>query len=497
MQVIEIPISDIKIRFRLRNPSESKISEIATSIEQINLINPITLSSDFTLLAGYHRLLAYKLLDRETIPSIIKKDIGKEYNELIEVDENLKRNELNHIEISSHLVRREKLMESLGLTYQAGDNKSSKSKDKITVAEMAESLGKSKRSYQQYKQISNINEEVRDTLVVTDWANNLVELIKLSSESEGIQKKVCNLLITGKCRTWKSAFFQAKYAEFMLKSPSKLDFNIKERWGDFPKAIMKFNKVNDDIRKVCNLVNHDENLRVEKGSLRFGETPYRLHQMNPDQSLFSLDYYTNKGDLVCDPFNGRGTTAITALHLGRKFIGYEINPISFNKTREVLTNNVDADADSWSLYSGCGCEMEEFREDAEMLDAVFTSPPYYLNAESYCDDPRDLCNMGMEEFHTKIDQLFSNLSRLIKRSFYKERVFKPIIMVLGTARDGKNGIHDMSFNFQTIAKKHGLTLWDQMFVELNNPYIWTSLQRNFEFRHVHKNYESQLVWVKF
>ena len=44
---------------------------------------------------------------------------------------------------------------------------------------MAEGIGLSKRSYQQRKQISNINEEVRSLLVDTDYANNLVELIKL------------------------------------------------------------------------------------------------------------------------------------------------------------------------------------------------------------------------------------------------------------------------------------------------------------------------------
>lgn len=497
MEVSEIPVKNIKVRFRLRTPSESKVAEIAESIDQIGLMNPITLDSNFNLIAGYHRLLAYKYLDRDSIPSIIKNTSDDAYNELMEVDENLKRNELNHIEVAEHIVRREELMESLGLTYQAGDNQNTASKSKVTIAEMAESIGLSKRSYQQRKQISNINEEVRSLLVETEWSNNLVELVKLSSEEDHIQRKVCDLLTTGKCRTWKSAFFQAKYADFKLKSPSKLDFNMKDRWGDYPKAIMKFKKVNDDIRKVCNLVNHDENLRVEKGSLRFGETPVRLHQMNPEQALFSLDYYTSEGDLVCDPFNGRGTTAITALHLKRKFVGYEINPVSFNKTREVITNNLDVDADEWNLHEGCGCDMKEFRNDAEVLDAVFTSPPYYLNAEAYSDDPRDLCNMGLDEFHSKIDQLFGNLSRLIKRSNYAERIFKPIIMVLGTARDGKNGIHDMSFNFQTIAKQHGLTLWDMMFVELNNPHIWTSLQRNYEFKYVHKNYESQLVWVKF
>ena len=141
--------------------------------------------------------------------------------------------------------------------------------------------------------------------------------------------------------------------------------------------------------------------------------------------------------------------------------------------------------------------MSEYGNHAEVFDAVFTSPPYFNKAEPYSKDPRDLCNMDMDRFLERVELLFRNLSRLIKRSNYKERVIKPIIMTLGTSRDGENGIQDMSFHFQSIARNHGLTLWDQMFVELNNPHVWTSLQRNYELRMVNKNYETQVAWVKF
>ena len=35
--------------------------------------------------------------------------------------------------------------------------------------------------------------------------------------------------------------------------------------------------------------------------------------------------WTNKGDLVCDPFSGSGTTALAAIQLERDFVGCEIN----------------------------------------------------------------------------------------------------------------------------------------------------------------------------
>ena len=100
MRVVETPLSDVVVKFRLRNPSESKVREISESISQVGLISPIVISPDNILLAGYHRYLAYQKLGLDSIPSIVK-DVDESVSELVEIDENLKRNELNHIEVST------------------------------------------------------------------------------------------------------------------------------------------------------------------------------------------------------------------------------------------------------------------------------------------------------------------------------------------------------------------------------------------------------------
>jgi len=41
-----------------------------------------------------------------------------------------------------------------------------------------------------------------------------------------------------------------------------------------------------------------------------------------------IEYYTNPGDVVLDPFVGSGVTVIEAARLGRKAIGNDLNPIA-------------------------------------------------------------------------------------------------------------------------------------------------------------------------
>ena len=255
---------------------------------------------------------AFKLLGKQTIPSIIK-DSSAEFAELMEVDENLKRNELNHIEVAEHIVRREELMDSLGLTYQQGDNAHTRSDEKLTVQDLADGIGLSKRSYQQRKQLCRINEEVRSMLTETPYAENLVDLIKLSSLSDEMQLDVCNLLITGECRSWASAFYKS-FSTRTSNSPQNRGWtSTSKNGGDYPQSIMKFNRVHDDLRNTCNLVNNDDELRVQKSSVNFGRTKIKLHQMNPEQAPCLL-WITTPEKVILLPICSTVEVLLQSLH---------------------------------------------------------------------------------------------------------------------------------------------------------------------------------------
>jgi DNA modification methylase len=51
------------------------------------------------------------------------------------------------------------------------------------------------------------------------------------------------------------------------------------------------------------------------------------------EATYFIQRLSRKGSLVCDPFLGGATTAVSALRLGRRFVGFEIDPAVARKAR--------------------------------------------------------------------------------------------------------------------------------------------------------------------
>ena len=71
---------------------------------------------------------------------------------------------------------------------------------------------------------------------------------------------------------------------------------------------------------------------------------------------------SNPGDVVLDPFNGSGTTCLSAALLGRKYVGLELNADYVEMARRRLEHALERVADEIGLPHGTPIDLQEVAE---------------------------------------------------------------------------------------------------------------------------------------
>lgn len=172
-----------------------KVEELARSIEQIGLRQPISVrrvDEGFEVRGGGHRLAAFARLGREWIPAFVREDDDL-HAELAEIDENLIRNELGPAERASAVARRKAIYEELhpetqhgspGVSRQVGDTRERAGKERFTK-QTADATGSSERTVQrEAERGEKIGQEALGRVAGTslDKGEELDALAKLSQD---------------------------------------------------------------------------------------------------------------------------------------------------------------------------------------------------------------------------------------------------------------------------------------------------------------------------
>ena len=193
-----ININDIKINPGRREATLADVQRLSESIADVGMMNPITVTADYTLIAGLHRLEAAKRLGWTEIECSVS-DMDALHTELAEIDENVIRTGLSDLELSELLARRKKIYETLhpatiarNLPGHASNYESSS--DKLTGEEKpfsqdtAEKMGVSPRTVERHVQIGeNLTSEAKEILRGTDrkiTKQNLTKLSRLEPEQQ-------------------------------------------------------------------------------------------------------------------------------------------------------------------------------------------------------------------------------------------------------------------------------------------------------------------------
>lgn len=212
---IKVPIDSIKISQDRRKTNPEKVAELAESIKEIGLLNPITISDNYDLIAGLYRLEAYKLLGCAEIEANIVSLDGL-LAELAEIDENLMREELHYIDRGNRLKRRQEIYEKLYPGTKATTGKelvnkrwnttapSASVKKPPFVIDMAMKMNKSETTVREDLRIAKkIVPEVQKVIK----ENNITkkEALKLAQMESEKQKMIAEKITDGKATSVRTA----------------------------------------------------------------------------------------------------------------------------------------------------------------------------------------------------------------------------------------------------------------------------------------------------
>ncbi len=202
--VVAIPLKQIITNpFQPRtNFSDENITELAESIKNLGIIQPITVrkveDDKFQLIAGERRLRASKKVGLKTIPSFIKNSNDDEMLEIALV-ENIQRKDLDPIEIGLSLKR---LIEELSLTQD----------------QLSKKLGKKRSTISNYVRLLKldpiIQTGIRDGFLSMGHGRSIINI-----EDKNIQLKIYKEIIRKELSVRKTEFLVRKIKA--NKTPTK------------------------------------------------------------------------------------------------------------------------------------------------------------------------------------------------------------------------------------------------------------------------------------
>lgn len=200
-----IELSKIVIGRKRRKVDADKVDSLCESIRDVGLLQPIVVDTDYRLIAGNHRIEAYKQLGYTEIPAVIMSPQSALHAELAEIDENLTRNEGTALERGQYLARRKEIYELLHPETKKGanggwhNNKGTKLENAKSAfsSETSEKTGRSKRTIQEDIQIAtHIAPEVQDAIEDTPLADSKTDLLALASLPKEDQPAAALLMVS-------------------------------------------------------------------------------------------------------------------------------------------------------------------------------------------------------------------------------------------------------------------------------------------------------------
>lgn len=315
---MRIQIREIKINPGRREASPERVAELAKSIAEVGLINPITLDRANTLIAGLHRLEAAKLLGWAEVDCTVSSLEGLQA-ELAEIDENFVRTDLSAIEYGDLLLRRKEIYEALHPeTRNGGDRKSEKIRSakctsdfsKSFVNDTAEKLGVNPSTIRRQVQTAkNMTPEAKTIIRDSGAKVTKKDAMKLSRLKPEQQKDAANQLAAQEIHSM--AEYQPpeepKRQEAVAEEPTVElpPFKLSEhQFTSFKESVAALKDTGKDFSCTPDSFLAEITAFVRKfhREIEWYGTPY-YEAAFPDLTSIQRDYLRQQMESICDAAN--------------------------------------------------------------------------------------------------------------------------------------------------------------------------------------------------
>jgi ParB family transcriptional regulator, chromosome partitioning protein len=235
--IVELDLNSIEINpFQPRtNFNEETLNELATSIRELGVIQPITVRkldfNKYQLISGERRLRASKIVGLETVPAYIRIANDQESLEMALV-ENIQRHDLDPIEIALSYQR---LMDEINLTQE----------------QMSDRVGKKRSTVANYLRLLKldpiIQTGIRDGFISMGHGRALINI-----EDGDIAGDIYHKIVTQNLSVRDTEALVKKHQESLLpkaKKPKADNFNVNE---DQKKQFTEYFGTNVEIKSSGN-----------------------------------------------------------------------------------------------------------------------------------------------------------------------------------------------------------------------------------------------------
>jgi len=230
---------------------------------------------------------------------------------------------------------------------------------------------------------------------MTDW-QDVLKPVQINSEQRKKILKGKQDSFTGKMMLYKIFDGAIPDSIWQVKHTQKLDM------GDRTQQVVSQKHRNDTLTMFDNST-RNQNVRW-KGAMSIFPTTI-LEKL--------LDFYTEEGEEVFDPFAGHNSRMEVTAKKNRNYTGWDC-------AKEFMEFNEGVKLEL--IKRGYTSEMNlvlddsrniEAKEKEDFYDFAFSSPPYW-NIEWYGDEPEQLGNETYEEFMKSMEQIYKGCYKALK-----------------------------------------------------------------------------------